>query len=565
MRIRTNTHLVYFYAINFTQRFIGLGLGLITADLFNQSLLQGEPIAPGFAEFLGVSAWAQGSITEMTQEQRVELLWIYLTIIISFYFVMFPLNIINPYYNMWIMQRINQDLRLALVERWHQLSMNYHSEHRTGDSIFRIYQDSAQVTVVIGHLINLTIQVFSYFTCVGLVMLLNPWIDLMAGVIVIPALMWSAYAMPRVRTRSLVYREASSAVTSTVQESFTAIRLIKSFNNTDKAQQRLESDSIVSFNAAYRIRVLIALVTIFMFTSAAVFMITGEFMMAWWAYHKEPTFATDLIKLAGVSFVVWNLASFEWSKGEFRGAANNIRGLLRNWMTAQDMAMGLRRVFDILDTQPDVIDSPNAVPFTEFKESIEFEHVHFHYKSDRPVLDDVNLIAKPSTITAIIGPTGSGKSSLVSLLLRLFDPQSGSIKIDGKDLRDYQVATLRENISIALQENVLFAMSVRDNITYVAPDATSEQIADAVKVSGMDEYVAGMPQGLDTVLSDRGGKISSGQRKRLSIARAVVRDTAILVLDEPMAALDAATEHTVMDNLSEWGRERAIFLITHRI
>ena len=230
-RVRVRTHLVYFYAIQFTQRFIGLGLGLITADLLNQNLLQGNPIAPGLAEFLGVPEWAQGTIESMTKEQRIELLWLYLTIIISFYLVQFPINIFNSYYNIWIMQRINQDLRVALVERWHQLSMNYHSDHRTGDSIFRIYQDSSQVTVVIGHLINLTIQVLSYFSCVGLVMLLDIWIGLMAGLILVPGFLWAAYAMPRVRVRSLVYRAASSDVTSTVQESFTAIRLIKSFNN----------------------------------------------------------------------------------------------------------------------------------------------------------------------------------------------------------------------------------------------------------------------------------------------------------------------------------------------
>ena len=302
-----------------------------------------------------------------------------------------------------------------------------------------------------------------------------------------------------------------------------------------------------------------------MFTITASFMITGEFMMAWWAHQEEPTFATDLIALVGVSFVVWNLAAFEWTKGEFRGAANNIRRILRDWMTAQDMAMGLRRVFNILDIEPDVLDEPDAVPFEAFKQDIEFRDVSFHYQPDRPVISNVNLTAKPGTITAIIGPTGSGKSSLMALLLRLFDPQGGRISIDGKDLREYQVATLRRNISIALQENVLFAMSVRNNITYVSPNATAKQINDAVRVSGMADYVAGLPNGLDTILSDRGGKLSSGQRQRLSIARAVVKDTPILVLDEPTAALDAATEHMVMDNLAEWGEGRAIFVITHRI
>ena len=171
------------------------------------------------------------------------------------------------------------------------------------------------------------------------------------------------------------------------------------------------------------------------------------------------------------------------------------------------------------------------------------------------MLDGVSFLAKPGTITAIIGPTGSGKGTTMALLLRLFDPSRGSISIDGVDIRDMTVDSLRSNIAIALQENVLFAMSVRDNICYSAPVATDAQIRRAVTVSAMDDYVNGLPHGIDTVLSDRGGKLSTGQRQRLSIARAVVQDTPILVLDEP-TALDAATEHQVMQNLAGGFRVR---------
>jgi len=151
------------------------------------------------------------------------------------------------------------------------------------------------------------------------------------------------------------------------------------------------------------------------------------------------------------------------------------------------------------------------------------------------------------------------------LLLRLYDPESGSISIDRRNLNHYQVQSLREKIAIALQENVLFALSVRENIRYVAPNADDVKVREAIRIACMDDYVDELPDGLDTILGDRGGKLSTGQRQRLSIARAVVRDTPILILDEPTAALDAATEHRVMNNLAEWGRNRVIFLITHRI
>ena len=564
-RLRAGTHLVYYYAINFTQRGIALVLGVILTDLLNQNILQNEPIAPGLASLVGIPEWAQGEIAELSQEQRWHLAFIYVYIALGAYVVQLPFGIINPYYNMWIMQRINQDLRLALLERWHRLSLRYHSDHRTGDSIFRIYQDSAQVTAVIDYLIRLTLATMSYLTCVFLVTLLSPWLGLLAGTLVVPALLWARWAMPRMRVRALVYRAAASDVTSRIQETFGAIRLIKAFRTAESTQKRFEEDSAIAFNAGYRVRLLVALVTIVMFTIASVFLLSGEFMMALWANRGQPAFARELIALLGVSFVVWNLASFRWTQDQFHEATGDVRLLMRMWMTAQDMAMGLRRVFDILDIEPEVVDHPDAVPLARLEREIRFDRVRFSYEPERPVLDDVSFAAAPGTITAIIGPTGSGKSTLMSLLLRLYDPESGSICIDGLDLRRYQVESLRRNIAIALQENVLFHMSVRDNIRYVAPAATDAEVREAIRIAGMDDYVSGLPNGLDTILSDRGGKLSTGQRQRLSIARAVVRDTPILVLDEPTAALDAATEHRVMRNLASWGEGRAIFLITHRI
>ena len=564
-RIRVNSHLVYFYLVSFFQRIMGTGFALLNADLLNQALLQGEPLAPTLSAILGFPELSSAYIESLSYVERMDLLYRWVAINLGYFFFMLPINVAMGYYNMWIMQMINQNLREALVERWHQLSITYHSDHRTGDSIFRIYQDSAMVTNVIRMLIDITLRIFSYFSTVAVIYLLSPLIGTIAALILIPAFVFGYYAMPKVRERSLEYRAAASDVTATVQETFSSIRVIKAFNAGEQAQDKMEEDSLVSFNAAYRVRNLIAAVTIGMFTLMAAVMISGEFTMAFWARDELSTWGTELIALVGVTFIVWNLASFSYARGEFRGSANSLRWLLRNWMTCQDMAMGLKRVFDILDIEPDIKDDPDAIPFREFQDEIKFENVNFRYVEDRPVLDDVSFSAKAGTITAIIGPTGSGKSSLMALLLRMFDPQGGRITIDGHDIREYQVNSLRSSISIALQENVLFALSVRDNIKYVAPGATDNEVFEAIRVAAMDDYVGGLPDGIDTILSDRGGKISSGQKQRLSIARAVIRDTPILVLDEPTAALDAATELKVLTNLSEWGKDRAIFLITHRI
>ena len=227
--------------------------------------------------------------------------------------------------------------------------------------------------------------------------------------------------------------------------------------------------------------------------------------------------------------------------------------------------MGLNRVFDILDIEPDVTSKPNAQALGELRQEIRFENVSFAYEPERPVLQDVSFSVIPGTVTAIVGPTGSGKTSLMSLISRLFDPDSGSVSIDGVDLKDLDLDSLRAGVSVALQENVLFGLSLRDNIRYAVPDAPDEQLMEAVRVACVEDYIASLPDGLDTMLSDRGGKLSTGQRQRLSIARALAKGAPILILDEPTAALDAATEHRVLQRLAEWAKQRAVFLITHRI
>jgi ABC-type multidrug transport system fused ATPase/permease subunit len=565
LRLRLGCHLVYYYIVIWLSVLVGAVTGLFTVDLLNQSILQAQPLTPFLAEFIERPEISRDSIEILTIAQRQELQLIYIAFVICVGILMFPFVAVLPYYNVWIMQRINQDLRLALVERWHQLSLKYHSDHRVGDSVYRIYQDSAQVTAIVGMLISVIQQFTMYLVTVLFVTALDPLLGLMAATIGIIALIWGHWFSPRLRVRSLVAREANSDLTSRIQEVFSSIKVIKAHGTENFEQKRFEEDSIVAFNSAYKVRNLTAIITIVMFTLSAAILIGGEFMMAVWANQERETFAAVLIGLIGLSFVKWNLAAFQWAQGEFFKTSGQVRGLLRSWASAQDMAMGLDRVFHILDIEPDVKNDPNAIPMPVFSEEIRFDNISFAYQADRPVLNKISFTAKPGTITAIVGPTGSGKSTLVGLLTRIFDPDSGSVSIDGHDLRKLDLESLRSNVSIALQENVLFAMSVRDNIRYVVPDATDEQVRLAAAVACVDDYIDELPDGLDTLLGDRGGKLSTGQRQRLSIARAIVKDSPILILDEPTAALDANTEHQVLERLAKWGEGRAIFLITHRI
>ena len=576
LRVRLGSHLVYYFLLLLASTLLTMAIALFSVDLISQSILQAQPITPFLADFLGEpelagaaadagAAAANIELQPLTAEQRRGLTWVYAGFMIFAWLAQIPTMLLLPYYYIFIMQRVNQDLRMALLERWHRLSLRYHSGHRVGDSVYRLYQDSAQVTAVIGTALQAGHLVIAYATGALFLAALDPILGAMTLSIVALAILWGRWYSPRMRAKSLVSRQVNSAFTSRVQETFAALRLIKANGSAPAERQRLRRDSERAFHASYRARSLMAVVGIVAFTLAAAVLLAGQFLTAVWAHGERETFATVLVALVGLSFVRWNLSAYQSAQDQLGAASVSVRDLVERWTQAQDMAMGLGRVFDILDIEPDVQSRPDALPMPPFTREIRFSGVTFAYEPGRPVLRDVSFAARPGTVTAIVGPTGSGKSSLMSLLFRLFDPDAGSIAVDGVDLRDLDVDGLRDNVSVALQENVLFGMSLRDNIRYAAPDASDERVWAAARVACVDEYVESLPDGLDTVLADRGGKLSTGQRQRLSIARAVVKDAPILILDEPTAALDARTERQVLARLADWGRERAIFLITHRV
>jgi ABC-type multidrug transport system fused ATPase/permease subunit len=227
--------------------------------------------------------------------------------------------------------------------------------------------------------------------------------------------------------------------------------------------------------------------------------------------------------------------------------------------------MGLRRAFYILDIEPEIKEKVNPKDIPKTIQKVSFENVAFSYEKDNSILSDINLEAKLGTITAIVGGTGSGKSTLLSLLLRLYDPDRGTVLINGTDIKDFSTSDLRSNVSIALQQNILFAKSVKENIAYGIESATEAEIIDASKIACADDFINDMPLNYETELGERGGKLSTGQRQRLSIARALLKNTPILILDEPTASLDAETEKRVMSNIAKWGHNRIIFIITHRL
>ena len=268
---------------------------------------------------------------------------------------------------------------------------------------------------------------------------------------------------------------------------------------------------------------------------------------------------------AAVNTGIWDLGFYTNFKDRFGEGTNAQQRLMDLWGSLQDVATGLDRTFELLDLEREIEDIPNAIAMPGLSQEVRYINVSFGFDRERPVVNNVDFNVPIGRILAIVGPTGSGKSTLTQLLLRLYDPDAGQIQIDGRDIRSFTLDSLRSQISVALQENILFGASVRENIRYAVPTASDEAVREAARIACADEFIEMLPNGYDTQLGERGTKLSTGQRQRLSIARAVLKDTPILLLDEPTASLDAATEHRVLENLAQWGENRIIFLITHRL
>jgi ABC-type multidrug transport system fused ATPase/permease subunit len=226
---------------------------------------------------------------------------------------------------------------------------------------------------------------------------------------------------------------------------------------------------------------------------------------------------------------------------------------------------GAKRCFEVLDRQDDVVDSPGAIAISSAQGAIGFQAVSFGYAADRYVLREIDLRIEPNQIVGLAGGTGAGKSTLLSLVPRFYDPTKGSITLDGCDIRQIVKKTLRAQIAIVLQDTLLFSTTVRENIAYGRPDATEEEIIEAARRAQADEFIREMPQGYDSLVGERGGHLSVGQRQRIGIARAFLKNAPILLLDEPTSALDPATESAIMETIKELMRGRTTLIATHRL
>jgi ATP-binding cassette subfamily B protein len=445
-------------------------------------------------------------------------------------------------------QRVLHDLRQTLYFKMQRLSLAYHDQARTGDLISRVTGDIDSIqSFITSGLLGALINSLTLVGMVGVMFYIN-WRFTLIALSVAPVLAVVVYRYTRqIKQASRDVRKKEGEIMSVVQEVLSSMRVVKAFAREDYEQHRLEEESLESVEIALRARGLKAKLPPMVDVIVAV----GTCLVLW--------FGARMV-LAG-SLEVGSLVLFIWYLGKMYKPMQELSKLTDAYSKA---AVGYERIREVLEMNHEVTDRPGARNAPRFQGRIEFEGVHFSYEPDRPVLTNVSFKIEPGQVAALIGPTGAGKTTIISLIPRFYDPTSGAVKIDGVEVRNYRTKSLRGQISFVLQESMLFHGPVWQNIAYGKPNASRSEILRAAELANAHEFIDKLPQRYDTIVGERGVTLSGGQRQRIAIARAVIRDTPILILDEPGTGLDAESEKLVFEALDRMMKGKTVIVIAHR-
>jgi subfamily B ATP-binding cassette protein MsbA len=446
-------------------------------------------------------------------------------------------------------QSVMHDLRQTLYHHIHRLSLAEHDEKRTGDLIGRVTTDIEAIQAFITTALLGILS--SILTLVGIVavMFYKNWRFTLISLAVAPMLFVVVYIFTRrIKRASRAVRKKESELLSIVQEVFSSIRVVKAFAREDYEERRFERQSLENVETALQARNLKGTLA----PIVDVIIATGTCLML--GYGARLVLAGQLTPGDLVLFLFYLGMMYK-----------PMRDLSKMTDTVSKAEVGFDRIREVLDTESGMRDLPGARRAGPFKGKIEFDRVSFGYSQDQMILKDLSFSIEPGQVAAFVGPTGGGKSTLISLVARFYDPLSGEVKIDGTNIRRYTMKSVRQQISFVLQETLLFRATVWENIAYGRPAASRAEIINAAKLANADEFISEMPDGYDTMVGERGVSLSGGQRQRIAIARAVIRNTPILILDEPTSGLDAASEQVVFEALDRLMKGKTSIVIAHHL
>lgn len=470
-------------------------------------------------------------------------------LIVAFTSVQGFLNYAATYLNTWVGTKINQDLKRALYKKLLHLETSYYDQHNSGFVIQRFNTDCD--IACSGLLENLKVFVSRFFSSISLICVLiyNSWqLAIIAVLILGCALMPLASVRRRIKRVVMGSVVEGAKVVSNYNETYSGNKTIASYNLQNKIYNTFDSTLYNLF------KLTIKMVQKTAWMTPALHIIVSIGIGAVIGYGSYLIVNGDITSGNFVSFITALILLY-----------TPIKSIGKNYNAMQVSFLAIERVVEILETEPTIFDKLNAVTLKGVKKSINFNHVYFEYKEGVPVLKDINLEVKAGTTVALVGNSGGGKTTIVNLIPRFYDVKSGSITIDKTDIRDISLESLRDNIAVVFQDNFLFAGTIRDNILLGKEDATEEEIATAVKMACLDEFINELENGLDTKIGERGSLLSGGQRQRLAIARAFIKNAPVVILDEATSALDNKAEAVVQRAIDNLMQDRTVFVIAHRL
>ncbi len=450
----------------------------------------------------------------------------------------------SKYLVQWVGNRVVLDLRDAMFAHLNRLSLGYFVQSRTGEVISRITND----TTVVQNSVSTTIEDIAKepMTVVAMlvyILTLDPMLALISLILfpvcIVPVILFGR----KVRRYARESQQRIADLVSILQEGVSCVRIVKAFGMEEYEQGRFHRQNTTFFSRIMKVtRARAAIEPIIVFITTI-----GFSLLLVYVWVVDMT-AGEFITFAGAMMMLYT----------------PVKKLSRVHLQIEQAAAAAERIFEVLDAPVDVADRADAKAFAEPVRAITFDLVNFSY-GDKPVLRDVSLEIAAGTRVAIVGGSGAGKTTLVSLLPRFYDPVDGRIEINGRDIRDFTLASLRQQIGLVTQDTVLFNDTVANNIAYGTSNASREAIVEAAKRANADDFITAMPDGYDTVIGELGSRLSGGQRQRLAIARAILRNPPIMLLDEATSALDTESERLVQSALNELMRDRTVFVIAHRL
>jgi ATP-binding cassette subfamily B protein len=503
------------------------------------NLIQSKPLPPWLAAIIG----------DIVGQNRFAVLNFAVLAVAAIAIVGAVSSYTEKYLTTSVGQWVMHDLRRTLYQHIHRLSLAEHDEKRTGDLISRVTGDIQAVqefitTALLGMLVNV-------LTIAGMVavMFYYKWRFALIALSIVPALFLVVFIFTkRIRKASRAMRQKEGELTDIVQEVFSSIRVVKAFAREDYEQRRFEEQSLENVETALHARSVKAKLAPIVEVLAAV----GTCLVL--GYGARLAMAGQLSAGDLIIFLAYLAKMYK-----------PMRDLSKMGDTVSKAIVSYERIQEILNSVSRVRDLPRSRRAPSLKGKIEFSGVSFSYVPDNPILKELSFQIEPGQVAAFVGPSGAGKSTIISLIPRFYDPTSGQVRINGFDIRQYTLQSLREQISFVLQDTVLFRAPIWQNIAYGKPEAQRAEIIRAAEMANAHEFIEKMPEGYDTMVGERGVTLSGGQRQRIAIARALIRNTPILLLDEPTSGLDAESERAVFEALGRLMEGKTSVVIAHHL